>query len=202
MQESNREKFLRYLLIGLSLLVVAGGFLYSSTSSEQVDERSSTIHAEVLTEGNDNRNPVIAVAKVVEKQPVLVIYELDRNNQYYFKVLHSVSLHNEVKTMGIPKEHNGVWVQLEEKKWVLFSDTLEDLRESKSTPSSIISSRKPFRNQEDPGMIRIPRNDNADQIELDLADRNEKPKEVHSLFEDDSLWLVIFQKDLVLAKSE
>jgi hypothetical protein len=201
LQESKREKFLRYLLIGLCLLVVLGGFLYSSSSSEKVDEKEPSIHAEVLSRENEHHNPVIAVAKVVERQPVLVIYELDRKKQYYFKVLHSVSLHSPVKTLGITKEHNGMWVQLEEKKWGLFSDSLEILRERKSHPSSISSSRHPFHIQENTGFISIPQDD-TEPVRLDLSDRKEKPKEIHSLSEDHSLWLVVFEKDLVLARSQ
>ncbi|WP_201715889.1 hypothetical protein [Rossellomorea arthrocnemi] len=201
MQESKREKFLRYLLIGLCLLVVLGGYLYSSSSSGKGDGIEPSIHAEVLSRGDGNHNPVIAVAKVVEKQPVLVIYELDRNNQYYFKVLHSVSLHNPVKSLGITKEHNGIWVQLEKKKWIFFSDSLETLREKDSEPASITSSRRSFHIQENTGFISIPEDD-AKSDRLDLSERKEKPKEIHSLSEDDSLWLVVFEKDLVLARSQ
>ncbi|MCR8850911.1 hypothetical protein NQ095_21065 [Rossellomorea sp. SC111] len=198
MQELNRDKFLRYLLIGICLLVVLGGFLYSS-SSEKVDEMEPTIHAEVLSRGDEHHNPVIALAKVVEEQPVLVIYEIDQQNQYYFKVLHSVSLHNTVKTLGVTKEQNGIWVQLEEKKWILFSESLEVLQERDSAPSTVISSRQSFHIQEGTGFISIPRG--ADDVQLDLTDKSGEPKEIHSLSGDDSVWLVVFQKDIVLARS-
>lgn len=198
MQESKREKVLRYLLIGICLLVVLGGFLYSS-SSDKVEEIEPTIHAEVLSRGDGSRNPVIAVAKVVEEKPVLVIYEIDQKNQYYFKVLHSVSLHNAVKMLRTTKEHNGVWVQMEEGKWVLFSESLEVLQERKSDPSSVTSTRQPFHIQEDTGFISISRE--SRDVRLDLTDKNGEPKEIHSLSEDDSVWLVVFQKDMVLARS-
>ncbi|PFA69690.1 hypothetical protein CN378_02675 [Bacillus sp. AFS015802] len=202
MQESKREKFLRYILIGLCLLVVLGGFLYTSTSSEVVDETDPSVHAQVLAGGDERHNPVIAVAKIVEKQPVLVIYEIQRENQYYFKVLHSVSLHHPAKKLGITKEINGVWAQLEKKKWVLFSDSLEVLEERKSAPSSIITSGHPFQIQEKTRFISIPKGDEEDPVLLDLSDRNGKPEEIHSLSEDDSLWLVVFGKELVLARSQ
>ncbi|CAN7259309.1 hypothetical protein [Rossellomorea sp. LjRoot5] len=198
MQESKREKILRYLLIGICLLVVLGGFLYSS-SSEKVEEIEPSIHAEVLSRGDGSRNPVIAVAKVVEEQPVLVIYEIDQKNHDYFKVLHSVSLHNSVKTLGVTKEHNGIWVQLEEKKWVLFSESLEVLQERNRDPSSVISSRQPFHIEKETGFISIPQG--SRDVQLDLTDKSGEPKEIHSLSGDDSVWLVVFQKDMVLARS-
>ena len=196
MQESNREKFLRYLLIGLCMLVVLGGFIYSSDSSEKADGKTPSIQAEVLSVGSETKNPVIAVAKMVEEQPVLVIYELDRNNQYYFKVLHSVSLHNKVKTMSLAKEHNGIWVQLEKRKWALFSDSLEVVKERKDAPSHVTTSRNPF-SQEKGGIISLP-----GSIRLDLSGKSVEPNEIHSISEDDSLWMVVFEKDLVLAKSQ
>ncbi|WGG44813.1 hypothetical protein [Rossellomorea sp. DA94] len=198
MQESKREKFLRYLLIGICLLVVLGGSLYSS-SSDKVEEIKPSTHAQVLSRGDESRNPVIAVAKVVEEQPVLVIYEIDQKNQYYFKVLHSVSLHNPVKTLRVTKEHNGVWVQMEEKKWILFSESLEVLQERESEPSSVTSSRQPFHIQEGTGLISIPRG--SRDVRLVLTDKSGEPEEIHSLSGDDSVWLVVFQKDMVLARS-
>ena len=201
MQESNREKFLRYLLIGLCLLVVLGGFLYSSDPSEKVDGKTPSIQAEVLSVGSEDKNSVIAVAKVVEEQPVLVIYELDRNNQYYFKVLHSVSLHNKVKTMSMAKEHNGIWVQFEAGKWVLFSESLEVMQERKNGPLSTATSRHPFHNGEGDGFIHISMEE-GNPVRLNLPSSREKPKEIHSLSEDDSLWMIVFQKDLVLARSQ
>ncbi|MCA1057426.1 hypothetical protein LCL96_00665 [Rossellomorea aquimaris] len=200
MQESKREKRLRFLLIGLCLLVVLGGFLYSSNSSKKVDGKTSSIQAEVLSKGSETENPVIAVAKMVEEQPVLVIYELDRNNQFFFKVLHSVSLQNTVKTMSIAKEHNGIWVQLEEKNWVLFSESLEVLQEREDGPSSVTTSRHPFNIEED-GFIGIPR-DEGESLRLNLSNRSGKPNDIHSLSVDDSIWMVVFQKDLVLARSQ
>ncbi|KPL59175.1 hypothetical protein [Rossellomorea vietnamensis] len=198
MQESKRDKLLRYLLIGICLLVVLRGFLYSSTS-EKAGEMKPAIHAEVLSRGDEHHNPVIAVAKMVEEQPVLVIYEIDQKNQYYFKVLHSVSLHNPVKMLGVTKEQNGIWVQLEEKKWILFSESLEVLQERDSAPDSVISSRQSFHIQEDTGFISIPQG--AVDVQLDLTDKSGEPKEIHSLSGDDSVWLVVFQKEMVLARS-
>ncbi|MEI2666609.1 hypothetical protein [Rossellomorea sp. LJF3] len=198
MQESKREKFLRFLLIGICLLVVLGGFLYSS-SSDKVEEIKPSIHAEVLSRGDESRNPVIAVAKMLEEQPVLVIYEIDQKNQYYFKVLHSVSLHKPVKTLRVTKEHNGIWVQMEEKKWILFSEGLEVLQERESDPSTVTSSGEAFQIQKDTGLISISRG--SRDVQLDLTDKSGEPKEIHSLSGDDSVWLVVFQKDMVLARS-
>ncbi|WP_044339443.1 hypothetical protein [Rossellomorea aquimaris] len=200
MKESIREKNLRLVLIGLCLLIVLGGFVYSSASSEQADVPEQSIHAEVLSAGNGERNPVIAVAKMVQDQPVLIIYELDRSNQYYFKVLHSVSLKKTVKKVGITKEENGIWVQLDNKQWVLFSDSLEVLQEEKEAPSRLISSQQPFEYDEQDQMIGISLRGNKDLIELDLSDRKAEPVEVHPLSVDESLWLVVFQEDLVLAQ--
>lgn len=178
------------------MLVVLGGFIYSSDSSQKVEGKTPSIQAEVLSMGSETKNPVIAVAKMVEEQPVLVIYELDRTKQYYFKVLHSVPLHNKVKTMSLAKEHNGIWVQLEEGDWALFSNSLEVVKERKDTPSAVTTSRNPF-TQDKNGFISIPGN-----MRLDLSDRSGEPNEIHSLSEDGSLWMVVFQKDLVLARSQ
>ncbi|MGM0853538.1 MAG: hypothetical protein ACQEWI_13140 [Bacillota bacterium] len=202
MKESKREKTLRFVLIGLCVLVVFGGLVYSSTSSEQVDESGQSIHAEVLTAGNKEQNPVIAVAKMAQDQPVFIIYELDRSNQYYFKVLHSVSLQKRVKMIGLTKDKEGIWVQLDKKQWVLFSKSLEVLQEKKVAPSSVISSKQPFKYNEHKQLIDISFRENKDPIQLDLSDQKDEPVEVHSLSVNKSLWLVVLQEDLVLAQGQ
>lgn len=202
MKESKREKTLRFVLIGLCVLVVFGGFVYSSNSSLQVDESGQSIHAEVLTAGNREQNPVIAVAKMAQDQPVLIIYELDRSNQYYFKVLHSVSLQKRVKKIGLTKGKEGIWVQLDKKQWVLFSRSLEVLQEKKDVPSSVISSKQPFKYDEHHQLIDISFREDKDPIQLDLSDQKAEPAEVHSISVDQSIWLVVLQEDLVLARGQ
>jgi hypothetical protein len=200
LKESKREKSLRFGLIGLCVLVVFGGFVYSTDSSERVDESGQSIHAEVLTAGSREQNPVIAVAKMAQDQPVLIIYELDRSNQYYFKVLHSVSLQKRVKKIGLTKGKEGIWVQLDKKHWVLFSKSLEVLQEKKEPPSSVFSSKKPFKYDEHHQLIDISLIEKEDPIQLDLSDHKAEPVEVHSLSVDQPLWLVVLQEDLVLAQ--
>ncbi|WP_341356834.1 hypothetical protein [Rossellomorea sp. y25] len=202
MKESKREKTLRFVLIGLCILVVLGGFVYSSNSREHVMVPEQPIHAEVLSAGNGERNPIIAVAKMAQDQPVLIMYELDRGNQYYFKVLHSVSLKKTVKMLGLTKDKNGIWVQLDKKQWVLFSESLEVLQEKKDAPSSMISSQHPFEYNERDQLIDISFNEDKDPIQLDLSDRKAEPVQVHSLAVDQSLWLVVLQEDLVLAQGQ
>ncbi|WRP05741.1 hypothetical protein U9J35_17765 [Rossellomorea aquimaris] len=202
MKESKREKTLRFLLIGLCVLVVFGGFVYSSNSSLQVDDSGQSIRAEVLSAGNREQNPVIAVAKMAQDQPVLIIYELDRSNQYYFKVLHSVSLQKSVKKIGLTKDKDRIWVQLDKKQWVLFSKSLEVLQEKKDAPSTVISSKQPFKYDEHNQLIDLSFRENKDPIQLDWSDQKAEPVEVHSLMVDKSLWLVVLQEDLVLAQGQ
>jgi hypothetical protein len=202
LKESKREKTLRFVLIGLCVLVVFGGFVYSSDPSERVDESGQSIHAEVLTAGSREQNPVIAVAKMAQDQPVLIIYELDRSNQYYFKVLHSVSLQKRVKKIGLTNDKDKIWVQLDKKQWVLFSKSLEVLQEKKDAPSSVISSKQLFEYNEDNQLIDVSFREGKDPISLDLSDQEADPVEVHSLSVDKSLWLVVLQEDLVLAQGQ
>lgn len=202
MKESKREKTLRFALIGLCVLVVLGGFVYSTDFSERVDESGQSIHAEVLSAGNREQNPIIVVAKMAQDQPVLIIYELDRSNQYYFKVLHSVSLQKRVKKIGLSKGKEGIWVQLDKKQWVLFSKSLEVLQEKKEAPSSVISSKQPFTYDEHHQLIDISLREDKDPVQLDVSDQKAEPAEVHSLSVDQPLWLVVLQEDLVLAQGQ
>lgn len=202
LKESKREKTLRFVLIGLCVLVVSLGFVYSSNYSERVDVSGQSIHAEVLTAGHREQNPVIIVTKMEQDEPVLIIYELDRSNQYYFKVLHSVSLQKRVKKIGLTKDKDGIWVQLDKKQWVLFSKSLEVLQEKKDAPSLMISSKQPFKYDEHHQLIDISFREDKDPIQLDLSNQKAEPVEVHSLSVDQSLWLVVFQEDLVLAQGQ
>ncbi|MCA1065969.1 hypothetical protein QTG56_10575 [Rossellomorea sp. AcN35-11] len=197
MIESTREKTLRMGLIGLCVLIVLGGLFYSS-SQVTVPERS--VHAEVLSAGGEDRNPVIAVAKMVQDQPVLVIYEIDKRNQYYFKVLHSVSLKKSVKELGVTKDKSGIWAQVDQGQWILFSPSLDVLEERKKSPSSMISSQQSFEYDEHDQLLDISLRERKDPIRVKVSDGEGVPAEVHSLSEDRSLWLVVLPEDLLLAQ--
>ncbi len=203
MKESKREKTVRLILIVLCLLVVLVGIVYSSPSKERIEKNDDQmLRVEVLSEQTENHNPVIAVVKKVQDQPVLIIYEIDRENNYYFKVLDSVSLNKTAKKLMVSKDENGIWVKVDTKQWILFSKSLEVLQKVEKEPENIYSDNQPFKFNHKDHIVSINQRDSNKEIQLDLSKQDvNQPKAIYSLAHDDSLWLVLFQEDMLIAKS-
>ncbi|WP_064092655.1 hypothetical protein [Rossellomorea aquimaris] len=199
MKETTREKSIRLLLIGMCVLVVWIGF--SSTSKQvKTSENAPKIQAQVLTPLESGANPLVAIGKTVQEQSVLIIYEIDKGHDYFFKVRHSVTLKKNVKNLML--HERGILVQLDHNQWILFSESLEVLEELKKAPKSTYSNAQSFHYNKSKQSVGIDTKESG-LIHLDLPEgKKEEPISIYPLAVDHSLWLVLFEESVVIAKSE
>jgi hypothetical protein len=195
LKETKREKYIRFLLIASCLLAVVIGFVYSGSSREM--EREPFVSVQVLKKQDVGQNAIAAVSKMSGDKPVLVLYEVDKENKYHFNVLQSVELKEHVEEIKIDGDGEGIWAKVEKSRWYLFSNGLEVLNQSEN-PVDVHSTTQPFQYEK--------RNHKASlvidqkKIEIELSKETE-PLEIHPLSANDTLWLIVYEDALVLAQS-
>lgn len=197
MKETKREKYIRFLLIASCLLAVVIGFIYSGSSREKERNREPLVSVQVLKKQDGGQNAIAAVSKMAGDKPVLVLYEVEKENKYHFNVIQSVELKEHVEEIKIDGDGEGLWAKVEKDRWYLFSNGLEVLDQTEN-PADVHSTTQPFQYEK--------RNHKASfvidqkKIEIELS-KETKPLEIHPLSADDTLWLIVYEDDLVLAQS-
>jgi hypothetical protein len=197
LKETKREKYIRFLLIASCLVAVVIGFIYSGSPREMERNREPLVSVQVLKKQDVGQNAIAAVSKMSGDKPVLVLYEVDKENKHHFNVLQSVELKEHVEEIKIDGDGEGLWAKVEKGRWYLFSNGLEVLNQSEN-PVDVHSTTQPFQYEK--------RNHKASlvidqkKIEIELS-KETKPLEIHPLSADDTLWLIVYEDDLVLAQS-
>jgi hypothetical protein len=197
LKETKREKYIRFLLIASCLVAVVIGFIYSGSPREMERNREPLVSVQVLKKQDVGQNAIAAVSKMSGDKPVLVLYEVDKENKHHFNVLQSVELKEHVEEIKIDGDGEGLWAKVEKGRWYLFSKGLEVLNQSEN-PVDVHSTTQPFQYEK--------RNHKASlvidqkKIEIELS-KETKPLEIHPLSADDTLWLIVYEDDLVLAQS-
>jgi hypothetical protein len=197
LEETKREKYIRFLLISLCLLIVIIGFYYSGLPQEADRKRDPHVSAQVLRKEDAGQDAVIAVSRMTGDQPVLVIYEINKDDNYHFNVLHQVELKEFIEEMKVGSDGSGLWARVKKDQWFLFSNRLKMLNQTEH-PESAHTTRQVFHYEESTSKASFEKK--SRKIELQLHKKT-KPMEIHPLSAVDTLWLVVYEDELVLAKS-
>jgi hypothetical protein len=197
LKETKREKYIRFLLIASCLLAVVIGFVYSGSSREMERNQEPLVSAQVLKKQDGGQNAIAAVSKMAGDKPVLVLYEVEKENKYHFNVLQSVELKEQVEEIKIEGDGEGLWAKIGKDRWYLFSNGLEVLNQTEH-PVDVHSTTQTFQYEKRKHKASLV----IDQkkIEIKLS-KEAKPLEIHPLSADDTLWLIVYEDDLVLAQS-
>ncbi|WP_175990669.1 hypothetical protein [Bacillus sp. Marseille-Q1617] len=197
MIETKREKYIRFILIASCMLVVAIGVIYSAPSRGVDDDEKPLASAQILKKQDGDQNAVAAVTKMVGDQQVLVLYDIEKENKFHFNVLHTAAMKEHIEEMKIHGDGDGLWVKTKKEDWILFSDGLDVLTQAEQ-PEHGHSTRQSFRYEKNDHRAIVA----IDQQEVALQlSKETKPLEIHPLSADDSLWLIVYEDELVLAKS-
>jgi hypothetical protein len=197
LKETKHEKYIRFLLISLCLLIVIVGFHYAGPSQEADRKRDPHVSVQVLREEDTGRDAVIAVSRMSGDQPLLIIYEIDKDDYYHFNVLHHVELKESIEEMKVVSDGAGIWAKVKKDQWFLFSNRLEMLNQTEH-PERAHTTRQVFHYEDSTSRASFEKK--SRKIELQLTKKT-KPLEIHPLSADDTLWLVVYEDELVLAKS-
>jgi hypothetical protein len=196
LKESKRERKIRLVLIvGAFFFIIIGFLLPSSPEKRQTDQaKIPLIQAQIIKKADADTNPVVVVSRIVDKQQLLILYEIEKNNDYFFNAQKSISLNDEIKKLFLDENKTGIWAQTVSNEWILFSHSLETLQRSKEMPVEMSSSSVNFTYKSSSQLITVI---SKEDVNISLT-KSDKPMEVHLIAP--SLWLVIFEDELQIAK--
>jgi hypothetical protein len=196
--ESGNEKMIRFGFIGVAIVFVVIGFYFTTGKSnvkQEVGPLQSDIHVQVLTRAGQNQNPIIIVAKPYNGQQLLIKYEVQIENQFYLKVLESISLNSIVKELLV--HDSEIWVRTERER-LLFSRNLDVLKQVKNFPSSIKEMDNDFQIIETNPVIVELTDQHHHTFTIELSGRKQ-PQAIESLSVEHSIWLIVYKDNFQIA---
>ncbi len=197
LKESRRERKIRLALIVGALFIIAIGFIWPFSSEKKESDLAKVpmMQVQVLEKADAGTNPIVVVSKIVDKKQLLILYEIEKNNAYFFNVQKSISLNDKVQKLFLNENKTGIWVQtVNNNEWILFSNSLEELQRTKEIPIKMSSSSVDFTYKSSSQLITAISEEGA---EIPLT-KGDKPVDVHLI--SPSLWLIIFEDELQIAK--
>jgi hypothetical protein len=197
LRESGRERKIRLALIVGAFFLIVIGFIWPSSSEKKGSDHAKVpvIQVQVLEKADADTNPIVVVSKIVDKKQLLILYEIEKNNDYFFNVQKSISLNDKVQKLFLNENKTGIWVQtVNNNEWILFSDSLEALQRNKEMPIEMSSSSVDFTYKSSSQLITVT---SEEGVEIPLT-KGDKPMGVHLI--SPSLWLIIFEDELQIAK--
>lgn len=198
MEENKKARKIRYGLILLITVFLCFVFYISYAEEEAEVEEKVVPHVEVLVNEDEGKHPVVAIAKKVQKDNVLILYNVLPEDRYKFEMVAVKKLNVHPKELVGSSTGIGVWALLN-KEWVQFDENLnENKKESK--------------------LEYEPKNYNLEVYETESGEFEsivkqgeqtlweytflEKPTDVHLLSKQKDHWIVVFQEDILIYKNE
>jgi hypothetical protein len=202
-KETGKEKILRFSII--AGIAAATLYLFVNQYSPPLEESagpadaissSQELMAAVLQERDEQHDsPILVMVKEHEKQPVLVTYKVDIENNYRFETLYAADLKGSPTEIKTDMDSDGVWLKMDN-SWSYYD---EELNMGDRDEKNIMK-------QQDDFEISIEETD-AEQFRLSIDTGEEpllektfenRPYSVVRLSENSDLWLVLFEKDTIL----
>jgi len=190
--ETRKEKVVRFLLIGFFIIIVILAFSYRQEKM-QISGIPNSLQAIVLHASiAENDNPVVILYENKNKQNILGMYEVEKDNQFKFKTMHAMKLNFTVEKISSDIAESGFWV-FNSEKWLYFNNNLQEERRSiKMMNESSYKTQFTF-NKADAKIV-------VNENQFINIDEGETPFELHSLSEEHQLWLVLTDKGVKIAK--
>jgi hypothetical protein len=128
MNEINRQRAIRIIIIFLSIILVGIGFFLQQKETENTEYeiKAVVIHRSERLEDS----PIVAVYRRLNGKHLLILYEIDRLDKNRFKAMKEVEIENEPTRLLADRNKNGVWVLIK-KKWTFYNAEL--IKEKRDT---------------------------------------------------------------------
>lgn len=194
LQETVREKRIRFLVIILILLVTAGAFYWRHQQMlvQKEAEIPPPLAAVVHESEGKHDHPLVAVYQYKEDAHIAALYEIDFKEGYLFKTIAAAKLERAPEEMAPDRKEIGVWMKFSG-KWRYFNDLLEEEKRPANTRNTVEPVQ--FAAKEDRKGTTIIIAGERRQFHLDTR---EKVLAVHSLAADKSLWLAVTESQFFI----
>lgn len=196
MNETKKEKLIRFVLIGFFILITIYAFFFRYDKQPEKIETHDPAAIVLKTGPDQNDDPIIALYEYKNNKHMLVVYKIERNNRYKFKTVHALELNNAPVLLSSDRIETGIWVHVN-KKWIYYSEDLEiETRDTK------------YRNVDSPykasfifnkGTSKIVINENQS---INWENSLGNPVEIHALTNDGLLWLVLTETGISIVTTE
>lgn len=190
--ETKKEKMLRYLLIVFFIMLVLFGF---SFRQEQLPISESThppqaivLHASIY----EKENPVIVLYEHKNDQHTLGIYEINKDDHYKFTAKYAVKLSFPIEQLSLDISTNGFWAKSHE-EWLYFNPSLQEEERNINTINKNNPYITPFIFRKDEATIV------SNEKQSISLNKGETPVELHALSNDQQLWLIVTEKNIKIA---
>ncbi|MBU8879746.1 hypothetical protein BGM26_12185 [Bacillus sp. FJAT-29790] len=194
MNETMKEKCVRFMLIGFFILITISAFLYRHENSRLKVEANHPLALVLQTSIHTKDHPVVALYEYKNSKHLLAVYEIERTNRFKFKTLQAAELGSAPDDMSLDLSGIGLWIHING-EWLYFTNSLKEVKRNQSQRKTS-PLETTFIYNEKKSVILI-----NDKQSIPLMD-GETPKGIYSLSEDGLLWLVITRQGLKIATIE
>lgn len=196
MKESKKEKTIRYLLILVICILLFAAFSYRNKNLLTHTSKMETDFplAVVLKKGTSYENPLVALYEKEDDERFLAIYEIQKNNHYFFHTLKAVKLHDPLEDISTDRSSLGIWIKISG-KWHYLNESLHEKDRSLKNKSSDGKIKYSIKTFNDKKQLFLPNG------KIALLDGKEKVKEIYPLTETNDLWLVITENDVKVVEA-
>ena len=121
MNETNKQRATRIIIIFLSIILVGIGFFLQQKETENTEYeiKAVVIHR---SEGIED-SPIVAIYRRLKGKHFLILYEIDRLDKNRFRAIKEVEIDHEPTCLQADRSKNGVWT-LVKKKWTFYNSEL------------------------------------------------------------------------------
>ncbi|KUP06691.1 hypothetical protein Q73_11110 [Bacillus coahuilensis m2-6] len=184
MTETLKEKRLRYILILLFISITVIGLLWDRDDNEQIATQETK--ALVLVQGVEEtgKQPLVILANSIDEINRLTLFEVQTEDDYYFKSIQSMRYTGLVKEYSLDKQDRFFWTNIED-TWRLFDYNLTEIPTS-DLHSMEESSTLSFTLHDTYALV-----ENGIRLPLD----KKVPVEIH-LLESPNTYLVVYENEV------
>lgn len=190
LDETKRERWLRFSLIFVIVALIIF-VLFLRTSKIETDSeprQTSPLVAVVQKSDEANENPSVAVYEYLDGQHVLALYEIQRNNDFFFKTIAAAELTKPTEELAPDSKGKGVWLKISG-KWHYFNSALEEKKRSEKTRDTVKETEFHPTETASETIITI------ENVDYSL-EHHENVISVLSLSAHENVWLAVTDSDL------
>ncbi|MBS4191643.1 hypothetical protein KHA94_15745 [Bacillus sp. FJAT-49705] len=197
MNETTKEKFIRFVLIGFFILVTIFAFIYRyDRQSAQKEEPQQPLAIVLKPSVHATDDPIVALYENKNNEHILAIYKIDRMDRFKFRTLHAIKLKSAPTQLSPDRKESGIWALIDG-KWLYFNSSLKEEKRHVQNRSLYSPYETQYEFDKSKSLIKI---NNNQSISLNAGTSH--PVGLHSLSEDGLLWLVLTKTSIKIAAIE
>lgn len=196
MNETRKQKSIRIIIIGISIIFVFLGLFLQQNKPENAKnakDAKSEMKAVVVHQSEAlNDPPLIVVYRKLSGEHRLILYKVERMDHNHFKAMKNIVIETEPDQLQADYSSHGVWVLLQN-KWVYYNAQFEKEYRDEYYRDQSSNQSIPFQKNSAGDKVQIRWNNK--QIEIPFS-HNEMIREIYSLSADKHLLFLLYKNDI------